>query len=34
MANKQIHTYDLEMIYGSPSGQYALLEKFEKALLS
>jgi iron complex transport system substrate-binding protein len=34
VANKQIHTYDLEMIYGSPSGQYALLEKFEKALLS
>ncbi len=34
VANKQIHSYDLEMIYGSPSGQYALLEKFEKALLS
>lgn len=34
VANKEIHTYDLEMIYGSPSGQYALLEKIEKALLS
>jgi iron complex transport system substrate-binding protein len=34
VAYKQIYTYDLEMIYGSPSGQYALLEKFEKALLS
>ncbi|MFJ4170998.1 ABC transporter substrate-binding protein [Paenarthrobacter sp. NPDC089714] len=33
VANKQIFTYDLEMIYGSPSGQYALLEKIEKALL-
>ena len=33
VANKEIHTYDLEMIYGSPSGQYALLEKTEKALL-
>src|SRR4029453_5466874 len=33
VANKEIHTYDLEMIYGSPSGQYALLEKIEKALL-
>ncbi|MFI2565199.1 ABC transporter substrate-binding protein [Paenarthrobacter sp. NPDC018779] len=33
VANKQIFTYDLEMIYGSPSGQFALLEKIEKALL-
>jgi len=31
--NKQIFTYDLEMIYGSPSGQYALLETLEKALV-
>lgn len=33
VANKQIHTFDLEMIYGSPSGQYAFLETVEKALL-
>lgn len=29
----QIFTSDLEMIYGSPSGQYAFLEEVEKALL-
>lgn len=28
-----VHTFDLEMIYGSPSGQYAFLEVVEKALL-
>lgn len=30
---QQIFTYDLEMTYGSPSGQYAFLETVEKALL-
>lgn len=29
----QIFTSDLEMVYGSPSGQYAFLEEVEKALL-
>ena len=29
----QVFTSDLEMIYGSPSGQYAFLEEVEKALL-
>lgn len=29
----RIFTSDLEMIYGSPSGQYAFLEEVEKALL-
>ncbi|MCU1518733.1 MAG: ABC-type Fe3+-hydroxamate transporter, extracellular iron-siderophore binding protein [Pseudarthrobacter sp.] len=33
VANQEIHTYDLEMLYGSPSGQYAFLETVEKALL-
>ncbi|MFC9560675.1 ABC transporter substrate-binding protein [Agromyces sp. NPDC056965] len=33
IANDQYFGYDLEMIYGSPSGQYALLETIEQALL-
>lgn len=33
VTNKQIFAFDLEMTYGSPSGQYALLEVIEKALL-
>lgn len=31
--DKKIYAYDLEMIYGSPSGQYAFLETVEKALV-
>ncbi len=33
VANGNIAVHDLEMIYGSPSGQYAFLEVVEKALL-
>lgn len=33
VAGDQVFTSDLEMIYGSPSGQYAFLEEVEKALL-
>lgn len=33
VTNGNIAVHDLEMIYGSPSGQYALLEVVEKALL-
>lgn len=33
VSNKEIHTFDLEMLYGSPSGQYAFLETVEKALV-
>ena len=28
-----IHRYDMEMVYGSPSGQMAFLDEVEKALL-
>lgn len=34
VAGRQVFTSDLEMVYGSPSGQYAFLEEVEKALLS
>lgn len=33
VANGNIAVHDMEMIYGSPSGQYAFLEVVEKALL-
>ena len=33
VANEQVFPYDLEMVYGSPSGQDALLEIVRKALL-
>ncbi|MFF3065356.1 ABC transporter substrate-binding protein [Oerskovia sp. NPDC057915] len=33
VANGNVAVHDMEMIYGSPSGQYAFLEVVEKALL-
>ncbi|MEV7962458.1 ABC transporter substrate-binding protein [Oerskovia paurometabola] len=33
VANQNVAVHDLEMVYGSPSGQYAFLEVVEKALL-
>lgn len=33
VVDNQIYTHDIEMVYGSPSGQYALLEVIEQALL-
>jgi iron complex transport system substrate-binding protein len=33
VANGRVAVHDLEMVYGSPSGQYAFLEAVEKALL-
>jgi len=33
VANDQIHLHDLEMIYGSPSGQMAFLDVVEQALV-
>lgn len=32
--NDELYTYDMEMIYGSPSGHWALLEVVEQALLN
>jgi len=31
--NDELHNYDMEMVYGSPSGQWAFLEVVEQALL-
>ena len=33
VTNQHVAVHDLEMVYGSPSGQYAFLEVVEKALL-